>query len=359
MIKKVNTILLLWTIVSIILIVNIVSAERLYQVGTDQLNVRSSPSHSANVVGQLSQGDHLKVFEEKFGWMQTYYKGEKAWVASQYLIKSDNEYAIRNSTVKEEVTITAEDVRLRSGPGLNYHIISYTNSGESFELVDSDRDWLKIVQADGSTAWVAGWLTSHSEASSQSTVKHLKATNTDGQLNGINIVLDPGHGGQDPGSISLSNKFEKDYTLTTTKIIADKLRQSGADVILTRTDDTSISLDNRINISHSYDTDAYISVHYDAFETNNIHGVSTHYYGSSESLNLAQIIQEELSTYTGLNNRGIMNSPFHVLKNNKHLAVLIELGFLTNEHDLVSIEAEEHAHLVAEAINHALIQYYN
>src|SRR5690625_308581 len=359
MLKKINTLLFISTIICIVLLANTASAKQLYQVGTDHLNIHSSPNHFADVVGQLSYGDHITIFEEKYGWMQTYYGGKKVWVASQYLINSENVHLNENDASKDKVKIIANNVRLRSGPGLNYHTIGYTNSGKTFDLVEINQDWLKIVQADGTTAWIASWLTDYNTEQHKLTTANSAITKTNDQLNGINIVLDPGHGGQDTASISLNNKFEKDYTLTTVKIIADKLRQSGAEVILTRTNDTSLSLENRVKISHAHLTDAFISIHYDAFETEDTHGVSTHYYGSHGSLKLAQTIQNELSAYTGLKNRGLVNSPFHVLRSNEHLAVLIELGFLTNDNDLAKIENEQHAHLVAEAINRALIKYFN
>lgn len=330
-----------------------VHAEQVYEVRTDQLNMRQSPSHTAIVVGQLASGDRLVGFNEQFGWVQTFFNDEEVWVASQYLVKRETK---ENSYSSEKVKITANSVRLRSGPGINHPMISYANVDETFELIDTRDDWLQIKRADGTTAWVARWLTNKgaTKTSSQTTEK---ITNND--LNGINIVIDPGHGGIDPGSTSLNGKFEKDYSLDVSKMVAQKLEQSGASVILTREDDTTLSLDNRVNISHAYFTDAFISIHYDAYETNNIHGMSTHYYGSSGSLNLAETIQNELAIHTDMKNRGIMNSPYYVLRNNQNLAVLIELGFLTNEHDLVMIETKEHANNVAEAIHQAISKYFN
>src|SRR5690606_1887649 len=62
-----------------------------YEVGTSHLNVRSSPSHSAPIIGELQKGDQIRGFEENaFGWVKTYFGGEEAWVASQYLSKQSN-----------------------------------------------------------------------------------------------------------------------------------------------------------------------------------------------------------------------------------------------------------------------------
>src|SRR5699024_1953591 len=58
-----------------------------YEVGTDNLNVRVNPDHDAEVIGKLNTGDQLIGFQEAYGWVQTYYDGKEAWVASQYLIE--------------------------------------------------------------------------------------------------------------------------------------------------------------------------------------------------------------------------------------------------------------------------------
>ncbi|HLS09644.1 SH3 domain-containing protein, partial [Lentibacillus sp.] len=67
---------------------------RTYKVGTNVLNVRSAPSHSANVVGHLMSGDQAVVFQEKHGWAQTYYDGQVAWVAAHYLYPAENNTAV-------------------------------------------------------------------------------------------------------------------------------------------------------------------------------------------------------------------------------------------------------------------------
>jgi len=349
-----------------------VTAEQLYVVGTDNLNIRSSPAHTAPVVGQLAKGDQLVAFGEKFGWIQTYYKGKEAWVASQYLITNNHKTNIQTNQAAEKITVTAQSVRLRTGPGLNYTISGYANYGDQFELMSRSGDWLNIANHRGQSMWVASWLTDQSAQTKtvstaenpiptsqpKPTAKNHQQRNSNLPLAGLNIVLDAGHGGIDPGSVSLTGKFEKEYTLTTTLAVAEELRRHGANVVLTRSGDTTVSLDRRVQISHAYSTDAFISLHYDAFTSNNIHGVSTHFYGSRGSLNLAQTIQNELHKQTGLNNRGIMNSPYYVLRNNKQLAILVELGFLTSNNDLVKIEQNNHSNQVATAITRALINYF-
>src|SRR5699024_6412968 len=63
-------------------VVHAENSKQVYQVGTNNLNVREAPNHDANIVGQVQKGDRITAFQEKHGWVQTYYAGKVAWVAS-------------------------------------------------------------------------------------------------------------------------------------------------------------------------------------------------------------------------------------------------------------------------------------
>lgn len=328
-----------------------------YKVGTQSLNMRTAPSYDAEVVGQLKFGDQLVAFEEKHGWAQTYYHGKEVWVATHYLTKTEsNQIHTQKATHQKDISIHYNLVHLRNGPGTNHKIIGYTSRGDTYSLIKTDGDWSLIQLDDGSTAWVASWLTNQS-ASQPKEVVSPTPTNTGNPLKGVNIVLDPGHGGIDPGAIASNGEQEKDLTLKVTQAVADNLREAGATVLLTRSHNGYVSLEDRVKISHAYWTDAFISLHYDAYQLNSINGVSTH-YANDQDAQLAQIIQTELHKQTGLNDRGIMHSPYYVLRNNNNLSILVELGFLTNPNDLANIQNINHPTNVARAITEGVITYF-
>src|SRR5699024_8862718 len=137
-----------------------------------------------------------------------------------------------------------------------------TFQGETFPLIKVNGDWLNVLLDDGSTAWVASWLTNQ-----HSTPNNNEKTpiHTEDVLKGYNIILDPGHGGIDSGALSINGEQEKDFTLTVANAVAEKLREAGATVLFTRSNNSYVSLEDRVKISHSYWTDAFISLHYDAF----------------------------------------------------------------------------------------------
>lgn len=329
-----------------------------YKVGTDQLNVRSSPSHDGQVIGTLKQGDTVAVFQEKYGWYQTYINGKTAWVASQYLVESNvastPQAVNQTAQVSSEIEIVGNDVRLRSGPGLEYRIIDTANNGAKYELLETNKGWHKL-KSGTNVAWVASWLTDNPTTSPKATNK----TTSNHSLKGYNIVLDAGHGGNDPGSIGTNGQKEKDIALKITNTVAEKLRNDGATVILTRTDDSYVSLSNRAQISNDYWAHAFISLHLNAFTSSNTNGISTHYYAGNESNQLAQSIQKALMNHTDLRNRVVQQDSFLVLRETEAVAVLAELGFMTNPSDMSVISTDAYANEVANAISDGLKNYFH
>ena len=112
-------------------------------------------------------------------------------------------------------------------------------------------------------------------------------------------------------------------------MLASKLCSSGANVILTRNMDTFVSLKKRVSISHQYDADAFISVHYDASIDSSISGFTT-YYTNGFQKELAVAVNDGLKSTISLRNRGAQPSNYFVLRENRQNAILLELGFLSN-----------------------------
>ncbi|WP_010531463.1 N-acetylmuramoyl-L-alanine amidase [Lentibacillus jeotgali] len=271
---------------------------QIHGVDADNLNVRSAPSHSAEVLGQLSAGDQAVVFQKKYGWAQTYYNGQVAWVASHFLYPMEDDAA-------------------------------------------------------------ASSVSAESETNTTNTAESQQSTEPSGTLNGYSIVLDPGHGGNDPGAIGYGGTLEKTHTMNTAYSVAEELRAAGATVMMTRSNDTYVSLEDRVSFSNAYATDAFISLHYNAFPFQGVNGFSTYYHTNGNDRALANDIQSGLNQHMTLNSRGIMQDGYHVLRENSDLAVLVELGFITNPHDLSVIRTEDHQANVADGIVEGVINYFN
>lgn len=349
--------------------------KKVYDVVTDNLNVRGAPDYDAEVTGYLHSGDQITAFQEKHGWVQTYYSGKQAWVASQYLHEVDQtETAEHSNSTSETITVTKGSVHLRTGPGVDYAIAKLASEGDTFSLIEKSENWLQIDIGDGTRAWVASWLTDQtsaghetqattdSENTAQSTADNGSSASSDvsgDSLDGYNIMLDPGHGGIDPGAIGINGEQEKDLALDITNAVAEKLRDEGATVLLTRSSNSYVSLEERMQQNDAYMIDAFISLHLDSSPSSNDSGVSTHYYENGNDSRLAQSIQDALSENTGMRNRGIKQDNFHVLRENSTDSVLVELGFITNPYDLAFIHDSQNASVVAEAISIGLKDYFH
>lgn len=348
-----------------------VSAEskQIYEVGTDNLHVRIAPDFNAEIVGKLKSGDRVTAFKEQHGWILTYYDGKEVWVASQYLFESEEVVHTQTENATATIKVMKDSVHLRDGPSTSHSILGQASKGDTYDLVATSDDWHKVRLDDHTTGWVASWLTNkptegnttsgnHSSTSKKSTTS---SPSRSGQsLAGYNIMLDPGHGGKDPGALGINNAAkEKDLILDFTNTVAQKLRNEGATVLLTRSTDSYVSLEERVRISEAYWTDAFISLHFNAFTTSDSNGVSTHYDKNGADYELAQHIQTALEKHTTLRSRGVKKDPYHVLRENNDVAVLVELGFITNPHDLEVIQSSSYSSEVANAIAEGLSGYFN
>lgn len=147
----------------------------------------------------------------------------------------------------------------------------------------------------------------------------------------MKIVIDPGHGGKDPGAVGPSGLKEAHVNLRVALKVAEKLRKAGVEVKLTRDSDVFVDLQHRCGIANSFNADYFVSIHCNAASTPQAHGTETYCYkfgGKGEIL--ARVIQAELIAVTGRANRGVKTANYYVLRRTNMPAVLTELAFISN-----------------------------
>lgn len=230
--------------------------------------------------------------------------------------------------------------------------ISTVNAGTIFNYEDRENDFYKVTIGNGKKAYIPYWLVNANFATIES----------DSQLpQGIEhakIVIDPGHGGDDPGAVvTFSEKHEADHTLTTALLLKKELENLGATVILTRESDKSVSLENRAQLSNREKANAFISLHFDSGPNSNASG-TTGYYFSSTSENLAQTVNKYIARNLTLKSQGTKFQNFLVLRENKQPSILLELGYLNNPDDNKLIESTEYQENIAKSIASALKEYF-
>lgn len=211
------------------------------------------------------------------------------------------------------------------------------------------------------------------------------------------VVIDPGHGGKDPGAIGFSKtNYEKDIVLKISQLVQTKLKTKlKIDAILTRGDDQYIDLHSRTDLANRKGAGLFVSIHCNANRSSKPNGVEVYFlstaktteeravqhlensvvyeYEDKESIKnysdldlilfdmaqnehleassqLAGILQKKLVAQTGFRNRGVKQAGFYVLKDAFMPAVLIEAGFISNKYEEQKLRRKSYQNKIAEAI---------
>ncbi|SIS47968.1 N-acetylmuramoyl-L-alanine amidase [Salimicrobium flavidum] len=319
------------------------------------LLMREAPADGAAVLGAIPGGQTVTVQEEKYGWANVDYNGQNGWVAGYYLVSNGSDHS-SSGNVSGTVTVKADSVRLRSGPGTENRILGVTSDGDSYRKLAKENGWVKVRLGDGSAAWIAGFLTSegNSSGATASSTPSASSSPAVSSIGKATIVVDAGHGGYEPGAIGRDGTLEKDLTLATAQTVASALRYAGAEVIMTRTSNRYVSLPGRAGLAATYNADAFVSVHYNSSRSENARGISSFYYGSPS---LAGAIQDRLVARTSYQDDGTRHGDFHVLRENSSPAVLLELGYVSNAYELSRAKTRDHREQVAQAVTEGVRNY--
>ncbi|MBS4173659.1 SH3 domain-containing protein [Bacillus sp. FJAT-49736] len=329
-------------------------------VNVNSLNVRSTPSLNGKIIGSISQGQSFAIVKEQNNWIEIKLKNNQVgWIAGWYVNKSTAN-ASSESNQKAIVTILYNGTNLRSDATTNSTILARGNAGDTFTILNKVNDWYKIQLTNGGIAFVASWLISSNYKTSSPSVtpSDNASTKTGSGIKGKTIIIDPGHGGQDNGTSGYRGTLEKNLTLSTAMKLYQKLKNAGANVILTRNDDHYVSLPARVGISENNKADAFISIHFDSLkEDPSVTGHTTYYYHDNQRA-LANEINQAISSQTSIKDRGVRFGDFHVIRENNIPAVLAELGYLSNPNEELLINTEQYQELVTTSIYNGFVRYF-
>lgn len=170
------------------------------------------------------------------------------------------------------------------------------------------------------------------------------------------IVIDPGHGGSDYGAIR-EGINEKDITLDVSQMVATILRSKGYKPILTRKDDSFVSLEDRVAVSEDENPEIFVSIHVNSAVSETPSGIETHWY-HDYSKSLAETVHKHfVKEFPNSNNRGLFKSKFYVINHTTSPAILCEIGFLSNPEERSQIITNERKQKTAKAIAEGIIEY--
>ena len=173
------------------------------------------------------------------------------------------------------------------------------------------------------------------------------------------VCIDPGHGGKDPGACSGEFK-EKDLTLDISLTLKKRLsRYKNFKVFMTRETDESVSLHNRCEIANKNLCSLFVSIHINSASNSSASGIETYVYGEGDKSN-GSLFQERLIAITGEKDRGVKTNPLlYVLGSTDMTAVLLELGFINNFHDINNLRKATYRQTLVNAIESAICKYFD
>lgn len=187
------------------------------------------------------------------------------------------------------------------------------------------------------------------------------------------VVIDSGHGGNDPGKIGVDGSLEKDINLQIAKKLKAYLEASDVKVVMTREDDRGLyqesdrnkkmaDMKNRCALITETASDLIVSIHQNSYHEESVYGGQVFYYKSSEKgKRLAELLQKRFDYVLGEKNRRLAkpNGNYYLLLHVKEPIVIVECGFLSNWNEAAALKADEYQERMAWTIHMGIMEYLN
>jgi len=212
---------------------------------------------------------------------------------------------------------------------------------------------------------------SSSPASSYKKQSYNVSSDAKSVLKGKIICIDPGHGGTDVGAIGhIGGKdvYEKNITLSIALPLRDMLTSAGAKVVMTRDTDKDVygpwadadpELQARCDIANEAHADAFVSIHIDSFSNSSVDGTTAYYNAkSSKDLLLAQMMHQATMNSLSIPDRGVKSNDFYVNVYTTMPSVLMEMGFITNDHRVKMLTSSWGPRGIAQSLFNGLVNYF-
>jgi len=369
-----------------------------------KLNVRLEPVNTSTVFVSLSKGGKVSIVEKKDLWYKIKTSKGYGWVMANYIkvasIPTTPPPTDGGTTPPTTPTIpmkdtygkvTAASLNVRKGPGTSYDTIKALTSGTIVSVTGENNGWYQITS--GTTN---GWV---SKTYIQLVEKEVA------ELGDFKLVIDPGHGGSDPGtSFKTSSGVTLKESLIVLKVsqyLKGYLAKLPINSYYTRETDVYPTLTQRVDFTESKKADAFISIHINSTPSHTGDGTETYYYGTSQtsaksamssssesaegmstaaalaapssmsivstsavsptklqdSKLLAGFVQKRLVEKLKLKDRGTKSGNFHVIRESSMASILTELGFIDNSKDNVKLNSSSWQQEAAKGIYLGILDY--
>ncbi|MGE5543702.1 MAG: N-acetylmuramoyl-L-alanine amidase [Bacillota bacterium] len=374
------------------------------------VNVRAGAGTQYAKKGSVTRGATVTVLGQQASWINIRLSnGVTGWIHADYLqVAADPApgTAVSGVTNGSKIEVTGNTVNLRQGPGTNYSTQGQVKKGDQLPLLGEKEGWYKVQTSRG-VAYLAGYLARvlTAEPASAEEIPSPSETPTNPQTedpgtgpgtgpdgydvvepepetpdpSGDNhplpttianrVVLDPGHGGHDPGATGYSGSYEKEVNLALARKTADLLRAAGFEVLMTRDDDRYVSLNDRVSFANSSQAAAFVSIHCNGSTSSDTNGTEVYYYvdqndpivvaQAEERARLASVLYDSLLRGLGLKDNGVRQNNYIVVRYTQIPAVLIETAYLTNLNEEVLLNDPAFQDMAAQAIANGIMEYLN
>ena len=230
---------------------------------------------------------------------------------------------------------------------------------------------IPVIGAKQTYTKKASSAASSSPASSYKKQSYNVSSDAKSVLKGKIICIDPGHGGTDVGAIGhIGGKdvYEKNITLSIALPLRDMLTSAGAKVVMTRDTDKDVygpwadadpELQARCDIANEAHADAFVSIHIDSFSNSSVDGTTAYYNAkSSKDLLLAQMMHQATMNSLSIPDRGVKSNDFYVNVYTTMPSVLMEMGFITNDHRVKMLTSSLGPRGIAQSLFNGLVNYF-
>lgn len=334
---------------------------RIYKVVSDNTPLRSTPiDYGMNRIAHLFKDTYLLIDAQKGNFYRVRLSPKKeAWIQKDMVEESSLQYIPKFIAMNSKTYKNASEHIIEFTDKLPYTISEDENelvfkaynpfvSSESIYTVNirkPERYSYKLNLANG--------------------VYYLKIseipTSTNLTLDGLNIIVDAGHGGSEKGAIGCLGDNEKDINLSVALELKNILSLMGANVLLTRECDANVSLDDRVNFAKENCANIFLSIHLNSipdveFNLHKHKGTSVYYYNEN-SKKLANKIKDSVTDSLKTRNDGVKTASFAVLRPTEYIGVLVELAYMINPNDSVMYRKESFPTDAAKAIAEGVLNY--
>ncbi|MGB3202659.1 MAG: DUF3747 domain-containing protein [Nodosilinea sp.] len=171
------------------------------------------------------------------------------------------------------------------------------------------------------------------------------------------VVIDPGHGGRDPGAVGIGGLQEKQINTAISNRVQQQLQAAGITVLMTRSSDVFVDLDARAQYANRAGANLFVSIHANAISMSRpeVNGLETYYFSSGERL--ARSIHSAVLQNVSMRDRGVRTARFYVLRYTTMPSVLVETGFVTGSEDAARFRDPAAVNRIADGIARGILNY--